>query len=65
MLCDVFRASEVKEISSKMLGQHLVTKQTGAAGRICNTVFIVEQRPPTKEYYFAILLDRATRVKKH
>jgi succinyl-CoA synthetase beta subunit len=45
-----------------MLGQYLVTKQTGAAGRICNKVYICEKMNPKKEYYFAILLDRKTRV---
>ena len=29
---------EAKDFASKMLGAKLITKQTGAAGRICNTV---------------------------
>ena len=33
---------EIKEMASKMLNAKLITKQTGAAGRICNTVAIVE-----------------------
>ena len=46
-----------------MLGQKLVTKQTGAAGKVCNRIFVVEQMKLKKEYYFAILLDRATKVR--
>ena len=45
-----------------MLGQELVTKQTGSVGKPCNHVFVVEQMKPKKEYYFAILLDRASKV---
>ena len=56
------RAEKVKEIAGKMLGQKLVTKQTGAAGKVCSRIFVVEQMQPKKEYYFAILLDRATKV---
>ena len=29
---------QAKELASKMLGAKLITKQTGAAGRICNAV---------------------------
>ncbi len=29
---------EIKDYASKMLGAKLITKQTGAGGRICNTV---------------------------
>ncbi|ORX41153.1 hypothetical protein BD324DRAFT_613434 [Kockovaella imperatae] len=51
--------AQAKEYASKMLGQKLITKQTGAAGRICNTVMLAERMPPQKEYYAAILNDRA------
>ncbi|KAJ1339649.1 hypothetical protein BSLG_005682 [Batrachochytrium salamandrivorans] len=33
----------VKVVYSKMLGNKLITKQTGAGGRICNAVYIVER----------------------
>eukprot|EP00054_Salpingoeca_dolichothecata_P038816 m.14616 g.14616 ORF g.14616 m.14616 type:complete len:454 (+) comp9224_c0_seq2:47-1408(+) len=52
--------SEVKSLSSQMIGHRLITKQTGAAGRICNAVFVVERLSIIKEYYFAIMLDRAS-----
>lgn len=31
-------AKQAKEFAEKMIGSKLITKQTGAAGRICNTV---------------------------
>ena len=45
-----------------MLGAKLITKQTGAAGRICNTVMIAEARPPAHEYYVALLNDRVKQL---
>src|SRR3954470_11486599 len=53
-------AAEVKEIAGKMLGQTLVTHQTGPAGRVVNKVVIAESADIGREIYFAILLDRAT-----
>jgi len=47
-----------KEIAAKMLGHKLITKQTGAQGRIVNTVYIMERVYLRKEMYFAILMDR-------
>lgn len=41
-----------------MLGHKLVTKQTGAEGKPCNSVYICERKYARNEYYFAILLDR-------
>ncbi|THH32347.1 hypothetical protein EUX98_g1858 [Antrodiella citrinella] len=51
---------QAKEYAEKMLGAKLITKQTGAAGRICNTVMLAERRDPKHEYYVAVLNDRAT-----
>ena len=51
---------EARELASKMLGQTLVTHQTGAAGRVVNTVLIAKAVGIEREIYFAILLDRAT-----
>ncbi|KAI9227828.1 MAG: beta subunit of succinyl-CoA synthetase [Piptocephalis tieghemiana] len=53
--------AQAEELASKMLGQTLVTKQTGAAGKVCNTVYIAERKYARKEYYFAILMDRKTK----
>jgi len=51
---------QAKDYASKMLGAKLITKQTGAAGRICNAVMLAERRDPSHEYYVAVLNDRAT-----
>jgi len=54
--------AEVREIAGKMLGQTLVTHQTGPNGRVVHKVLVTEQAAPAREIYFAILLDRATAV---
>src|SRR6188472_2486159 len=51
---------EAREIARKMLGQTLVTHQTGPAGRVVNTVLIAKSVEIEREVYFAILLDRTT-----
>ena len=51
---------EAREVAGKMLGQTLVTHQTGAAGRVVHKVLIAEAAEIAREIYFAILLDRAT-----
>jgi succinyl-CoA synthetase beta subunit len=52
--------AQAREIASKMLGQTLVTHQTGPAGRVVNKVLVAESAEIAREIYFAILLDRAT-----
>jgi succinyl-CoA synthetase beta subunit len=52
--------AEAREVAGKMLGQVLVTHQTGAAGRLVNRVLVAESADIAREIYFAILLDRAT-----
>ena len=51
---------EVREVAEKMLGQILVTHQTGPAGRVVKKVLVAESADIAREIYFAILLDRAT-----
>src|SRR5437667_6367796 len=51
---------EAHEIAAKMLGQTLVTHQTGPAGRVVNKVLVAESADIAREIYFAILLDRGT-----
>ncbi|GFZ48280.1 SCS-beta [Saitozyma sp. JCM 24511] len=51
--------AQAKEYAEKMLGHKLITKQTGAGGRLCNAVMLAERMPPQKEYYAAVLNDRA------
>ncbi|KAH9811656.1 hypothetical protein DFH28DRAFT_981663 [Melampsora americana] len=50
---------QARDFAAKMLGQKLITKQTGAGGRICNAVMLAERREPSHEYYVAILNDRS------
>ena len=50
--------TQIKEYAQQMLGHKLITKQTGAQGKPCKKVFIVEKLQLKKEYYFAILNDR-------
>ena len=49
---------EAREVAAKMLGQTLVTKQTGPAGRVVNKVLIAESAEIAREIYFAIIRDR-------
>jgi len=49
---------ETFELTSKMLGKRLVTKQTGAEGRLVEEVLIVERLYNRREGYLAFLLDR-------
>ena len=56
----VIKSSEVKEYASKMLGQTLITKQSGPAGKPVDTLLIAKKMNLVAEKYFAILLDRAT-----
>ena len=53
---------EIREVAAKMLGQVLVTHQTGPGGRAVNKVLVAESAEIAREIYFAILLDRATAV---
>jgi succinyl-CoA synthetase beta subunit len=53
-------AGEARDIADKMIGQTLVTHQTGPEGRLVNQVLVAESVEIEKEFYFAILMDRAT-----
>lgn len=52
--------AEVRDVASKMLGQILVTHQTGPAGRKVKKLLVAESADIAREIYFAVLLDRAT-----
>jgi succinyl-CoA synthetase beta subunit len=52
--------AEAEELAKKMLGNTLVTKQTGPQGKQVNTIYFTEASDIEKEYYLAILMDRAT-----
>ena len=51
---------EVRDVAARMLGQILVTHQTGPSGRVVNKVLVAESADIAREIYFAVLLDRAT-----
>jgi succinyl-CoA synthetase beta subunit len=51
--------AEIRDTASKMLGETLVTHQTGEDGRIVRKVLIAKSVEIQKELYFAILIDRA------
>ena len=53
-------AKEARDVAEKMLGQTLVTHQTGPAGRVVHKVLVAEAAEIAREIYFAILRDRPT-----
>lgn len=56
----VLPRGEAVAAAKKMLNNVLVTHQTGPEGREVKTVYFTEASDIEKEYYLAILLDRAT-----
>lgn len=55
-----YSPTEAKLFAEKMIGHKLITKQTGANGRPCNSVLICERKFARREFYLAILMDRAS-----
>jgi succinyl-CoA synthetase beta subunit len=53
-------ADEVHEVAEGMLGNVLVTKQTGPEGRLVRKLLVAQAPEIKKEFYLAILLDRGT-----
>ncbi|CAN5402743.1 ADP-forming succinate--CoA ligase subunit beta [soil metagenome] len=51
-------ADEAAEVAGKMLGQTLVTHQTGPEGKLVRMVMVASSVEIAHEYYLAILLDR-------
>ena len=52
-------ADEAVAHARAMLGNTLVTKQTGPEGRVVSTVLVAAAEDIRKEFYLAVLLDRA------
>lgn len=48
---------EAKEIAEKMIGMRLITKQTGAEGKIVHKVLIAPACEIKKEYYLSVAVD--------
>ncbi len=51
-------ASQARDITAQMLGQTLVTHQTGPEGRLVRKVLVSESVDIARELYFAIVMDR-------
>jgi succinyl-CoA synthetase beta subunit len=58
----IYSPHEAEMFANQMIGHKLVTKQTGAGGRLCNSVYICERKFVRREFYLAILMDRATQT---
>ncbi|KFZ10510.1 hypothetical protein V501_05157 [Pseudogymnoascus sp. VKM F-4519 (FW-2642)] len=56
----IYSPTEARMFADQMIGHKLVTKQTGAQGRMCNSVYICERKFARREFYLAILMDRAS-----
>ena len=54
----VFEKKDVPSIAQSMMGNVLVTKQTGEAGKIVNRIFIEEGCDIDREFYLSLLVDR-------
>ncbi|XP_065191060.1 succinate--CoA ligase [GDP-forming] subunit beta, mitochondrial-like [Sycon ciliatum] len=54
----VDKVEEVEDVSSKMIGYKLVTKQTGEQGVDVSRVMVAEALDIMRETYFSIILDR-------
>jgi len=52
--------AEVRKFAAQMLGNTLVTKQTGAAGKQVNRIYVEDGADIARELYLSILVDRAT-----
>ena len=55
-----FKKEEVLEHAKAMLGNHLVTAQTGKDGKQVNRLYIEDGADIDRELYLSVLIDRAT-----
>ncbi|MBT8121302.1 MAG: ADP-forming succinate--CoA ligase subunit beta [Gammaproteobacteria bacterium] len=51
---------DVRSLTDQMLGSHLVTPQTGEAGRLVQRVLIEQACDIQQEFYLGMVIDRAT-----
>lgn len=49
---------QARMLASKMIGDHLITKQSGKEGKPVNSLFIVEKISLNRELYLSITVDR-------
>ena len=57
-ICDT--PEKARDFAAQMLGQTLVTHQTGPEGKLVSKVLVAEAVDIARELYFAIVLDRAS-----
>ncbi|KAL7639666.1 UNVERIFIED_CONTAM: hypothetical protein RMT77_010169 [Armadillidium vulgare] len=55
----VYSAEEAADVAGKMIGDILITKQTGERGVPCNKVLVCERKFPRREFYLAIMMERS------
>jgi succinyl-CoA synthetase beta subunit len=53
------KPGDVEKFASQMLGNQLITKQTGPAGLPCTKIMLAERMYMRREMYISIMLDRA------
>ena len=56
----VSSADEAYQVTTRLLGTHLTTHQTGAAGLPIHLVLVEEVRPIARELYLSCVVDRAS-----
>ena len=56
----ICKVEEVEGLAKQMIGETLVTKQTGPAGKPVNCLYVAKKMQLQNEKYFAILLDRGS-----
>jgi succinyl-CoA synthetase beta subunit len=56
----IIKTNQVADYAKQMLGETLVTKQSGPAGKPVNTVLIAKKMKLVRGFYFSILMDRAS-----
>ena len=55
-------AEQAKAVAGELIGNHLVTKQSGENGLPVNCVYIVEKISIDKEMYLSLTLDRGAKM---
>jgi len=56
----IIDTQDVENYAKDMIGGTLVTKQSGPAGKPVNTVLLAKKMALKREFYFAIMMDRAS-----
>lgn len=50
--------NEVRAVTSKMIGKHLITNDTPLEGLICRSVLLLEEVHMVGRYFTGMMLDR-------